>query len=60
MPNLKPVKKLTLKNYTIELPYEVMIDYNNRDVLMIAELLAKQIVKLKEEMNVKLNSNNTR
>ena len=49
MSNLKPVKKLTLKNYTIELPYEVVIDYNNRDVLMIAELLTKQIIKLKNK-----------
>lgn len=60
MSNLKPVKKLTLKNYTIELPYEVVIDYNNRDVLMIAELLTKQIIKLKEEIDVKFNTNNKR
>lgn len=60
MSNLKPVKKLTLKNYTIELPYEVVIDYNNKDVLMIAELLTKQIIKLKEEIDVKFNTNNKR
>ncbi len=58
MSNLKSVKKLTLKNYTIELPYKVVIDCNNRDVLMIAELLTKQIIKLKEEIDVKFNTNN--
>lgn len=60
MSNLKSVKKLTLKNYTIELPYEVVIDCNNRDILMIAELLTKQIIKLKEEIDVKFNTNNQR
>ena len=52
MSKISTIKQVSFPNgYIINLPYEVAIDCNEDKEIILFEILIKQIIKLKEELN---------